>query len=91
MSRPATTDGPVGDVVKERQCPRCDHNEVTVLAKSPVGDEWEMYLCGQCTYSWRSTEPDEQQDPELYHEKFKMTKEKIENLVVVPPLPNRRS
>lgn len=62
-------------------CPRCDTENVVVMAKSPVGDVWEMYLCETCFYSWRSTETP------VVDPLFKLTPEKIAGLGIIPPVP----
>lgn len=62
-------------------CPRCDSNKVRKMVDSPVGKVWEVYLCEECFYSWRSTETIN------IHEKFKLDKEKIPTMHVIPPVP----
>lgn len=37
-------------------CPRCDSNAAELLVKAPVDNAWEVYLCGICNFTWRSTE-----------------------------------
>lgn len=90
MSYPIVTDIPEGQQVPGRSCPRCDHPEVTVMVKSPVGTVWEIYLCSYCHYSWRSNEPDELQDPQRYDPKFKLSRADIETMMVLPLVPERR-
>lgn len=51
------------------------------MVKSPVGDVWEVYVCEECLYSWRSTEEVHVLD------KFKLDPEKIKHLGVIPPIP----
>lgn len=68
-------------------CPRCDSNEVSLLTKSPVGDEWEVYICDTCCFSWRSTEEEDITNPEKYNKKFKIDKDKIPYLDQIPPIP----
>ncbi len=63
------------------KCPRCDHEEISTIATSPVEGVWEMYQCDTCYYSWRSTENPRVSDV------FKLDDEKIANLQVIPPLP----
>lgn len=63
------------------KCPRCDRNKIEVIATSPVGSVWEVYECMDCFYSWRSTET-----PHI-HDKFKLKKEQIDTLQVIPPIP----
>lgn len=62
-------------------CPRCDSNKVRKMVDSSVGKVWEVYLCEECFYSWRSTETIN------IHEKFKLDKEKIPTMQVIPPVP----
>jgi hypothetical protein len=90
MTYPMVTDTPEGAVVEGRHCPRCDHDEVTVMCKSPEGNVWEIYLCSYCHYSWRSNEAEELQDPKLYNPKFKLNRKEIENMMVLPPVPDRQ-
>ena len=62
-------------------CPRCNGKNARVMTKSPVENEWEVYVCPDCYYSWRSTE-------ELHIiDKFKLDEEKIKNMDVIPPIP----
>ena len=62
-------------------CPRCSHNNVKTIAKSPVGDVWEVYCCQKCWYSWRSTET-----PQIL-DKFLLDDTKIAVMQVIPPVP----
>jgi len=68
-------------------CPRCDNDKVELMAKSPVGNVWEMYICTTCTYSWRSTETPDKTDPKLYSAKFKIKPASIPSMLVIPPVP----
>ena len=63
------------------KCPRCDEETVRVMTKSPVGDAWEVYVCDTCSYAWRSTENPHVDDV------FKLKKEEIAKLQVIPPIP----
>lgn len=64
------------------KCPRCESTDTKVMATSPVGNEWEVYLCNKCFYSWRSTE-------EIHvSEKFRLNDEKIEHMDCIPPVPS---
>lgn len=62
-------------------CPRCDADKARKMVNSPVGNVWEVYVCEQCWYSWRSTETLK------ISPKFKLNAEKIKNLGVIPPIP----
>ena len=67
-------------------CPRCDSKKANLLISSPIGNEWEMYICDECNFTWRSTEPDSIRNPKIYDSKFKLTKKKISMMMVNPPL-----
>ena len=62
-------------------CPRCNSGETRVMAKAPLGDAWEVYVCSVCSYSWRSTEQ------VRLDEKFKLNPADINALGVIPPIP----
>jgi transposase-like protein len=68
-------------------CPRCDSEKVSLLTKSPVGDVWEVYLCGTCHFSWRNTEGDNITDPKKYDKRFKLNPANFEKLDQIPPIP----
>lgn len=62
------------------KCPRCESNKVHVMTKSPVGNVWEVYLCENCHYSWRSTE-------EIHvHDVFKLNDQIIAAMQMIPPI-----
>ena len=62
-------------------CPRCESDQVRIMAIAPVDHAWEVYVCDKCCYSWRSTE-------EIHIlDKFKLDDEKIKNMQVIPPIP----
>ncbi len=65
-------------------CPRCGHDDIKTITKSPMGDVWEVYGCQKCWYSWRSTETIHILD------KFKLDDEKIANMQTIPPVPPLR-
>ena len=67
-------------------CPRCDSKNANLLIQSPVGNEWEMYICNECNFTWRSTEPENIRNPKMYDPKFKLTKKKISMMMVNPPI-----
>jgi transposase-like protein len=67
-------------------CPRCDSKNANLLTSSPVGNEWKVYICNDCNFSWRSTEPENIRNPEMYDPKFKLTNKKISMMVVNPPV-----
>ncbi len=63
------------------KCPRCDKEEVRVMVKSPVGDVWEVYVCDNCFFSWRSTETIN------VLPQFKLNDQKIATMQMIPPIP----
>lgn len=63
-------------------CPRCDSDNFRVMAKSPVGDKWEMYVCDNCKFSWRSIE-----DVRLFPVFRMETPEKVAAVPVLIPVP----
>jgi len=69
------------------KCPRCNSESVSLMVKSPVGDEWEVYLCETCKFSWRSTEGENITDPEKYDKRFKLNPEEFHELDQIPPIP----
>ncbi|MCW2904349.1 MAG: hypothetical protein JWO67_6614 [Streptosporangiaceae bacterium] len=71
-------------------CPRCDSQNIRLLTISPVPGRWEMYVCGTCIYSWRSTEPDSATDPLTYPAEFKIDPAEIPTLPAIPSIPPRR-
>lgn len=62
-------------------CPRCNHDDIKTIAKSPVENVWEMYACQKCWYSWRSTET-----PQIL-DKFLLDDAKIAVMQIIPPVP----
>jgi vanillate/4-hydroxybenzoate decarboxylase subunit D len=68
-------------------CPRCDSDNAALLVKAPVDDAWEIYICGTCNFSWRSTESEDITDPAKYDPRFKIDPKEIPNLSVLPPIP----
>ena len=62
-------------------CPRCDKDEARVMVKSPVGDVWEVYVCDNCFFSWRSTETIK------ILPQFKLNDQKIATMQAIPPIP----
>ena len=47
-------------------CPRCRSGTLQLLAKSPDAGVWMVFGCSTCFYAWRSTEPEENVNPEKY-------------------------
>ena len=53
-------------------CPRCRSSTVEVLTNSPVEGAWTVFTCTTCLYAWRSTEPEENRDPDQYPMPFRL-------------------
>jgi hypothetical protein len=71
-------------------CPRCRSEQTEVVTMSPVKNVWVVYSCKRCFYMWRSTEPQENTDPDHYPEAFRLTPEAIAKMPVVPSIPPLR-
>lgn len=63
------------------KCPRCDKAETRVMVKSPIGNVWEVYVCDNCFFSWRSTETIK------ILPQFKLNDQKIATMQMIPPIP----
>lgn len=72
-------------------CPRCRSGELKALGKSPVAGVWTVFGCSTCFYAWRSTEPEENVNPDKYPAPFRLRPEKFVDLVTIPRIPPRRS
>lgn len=72
-------------------CPRCAFETVGKLATSPVPGVWDVLQCGQCLYTWRTTEPARRTQRDAYPEQFRMTLADIENAIEVPAVPPLRT
>ena len=72
-------------------CPRCRSGPIQVLGKSPVAGVWTVFGCSTCLYAWRSTEPEENVNPDKYPVAFRLRPEDLAKLRVVPAVPPRRS
>ena len=71
-------------------CPRCRSTTTEVRSTSPVGGVWTVFGCATCLYAWRSTEPEENKDPDKYPAAFRLKPENLANLAVAPSIPPRR-
>ena len=72
-------------------CPRCRSATIEVRTTSPVAGVWTVYACSTCLYTWRSTEPGENTDPDKYPTAFRLKLEDVAKFAVVPGIPPRRS
>ena len=71
-------------------CPRCRSTDIAVISRSPIRDVWTVHGCTVCLYAWRDTEPEENRNPDLYPEAFRLKPEDVENFPVVPTIPALR-
>lgn len=71
-------------------CPRCRSTTVAMLAASPVVGVWAVFQCTTCLYTWRSSEPAENTDPEKYPAAFRLDPKSFSSLAVIPVVPPRR-
>jgi vanillate/4-hydroxybenzoate decarboxylase subunit D len=71
-------------------CPRCRSTTIEVRSRSPVAGVWTVFGCATCLYAWRSTEPEENTDPDQYPAVFRLKPEDLANLPVAPSIPPRR-
>ena len=72
-------------------CPRCRSGEIRTLGKSPVAAVWTIFGCPTCFYAWRSSEPEENVNPDKYPAAFRLRPDSLAYLKTVPPVPPRRS
>lgn len=68
-------------------CPRCRSTATEVLATAPSAGVWTIYHCEICLYAWRSTEPEENRDPEKYPVAFRLKPEDMQKFPTVPGIP----
>jgi vanillate/4-hydroxybenzoate decarboxylase subunit D len=65
-------------------CPRCRSTTVGVRGKSAVAGVWTVFGCDTCFYVWRSTEPDENTDPQKYPAPFRLNPDTLSKLPAIP-------
>jgi hypothetical protein len=68
-------------------CPRCRSDATAVRAHSPVAGVWTVFGCNTCFYTWRSTEPARNTDPEQYPEIFRLNPADVATFPQVPAIP----
>jgi hypothetical protein len=71
-------------------CPRCRSATTQVRAKSPVAGVWTVSGCDTCFYTWRSTEPEENTNPEKYPAVFRLNPADLGKLPAIPNIPPLR-
>ena len=47
-------------------CPRCRSTTTDVRSAAHVARAWTIFGCDTCFYTWRSSEPEENTDPDKY-------------------------
>ncbi len=67
-------------------CPRCRSNTIETRAVSPVAGVWTLFACSTCLYVWRSTEPEENRDPDLYPAAFRLEAQALAHLPIAPAI-----
>lgn len=80
----STTDRPAA-------CPRCRSTTIDVVTTSPVAGAWTVFTCTTCLYTWRSTEPAENTDPDQYPAAFRLDPDTLPGLAVAPTIPPLRA
>ncbi len=68
-------------------CPRCDKEDVIKIFEAPKDKSWELYRCRFCNFVWRNTEKDFITKKELYDPRFKLSEERIREMVDKPAIP----
>jgi hypothetical protein len=71
-------------------CPRCRSTTTAIQSTSPVAGVWTVFACTTCFYAWRSTEPEENRDPNKYPKVFALRPEDIAKLPVAPTITPKR-
>jgi hypothetical protein len=71
-------------------CPRCRSTDTAVISRSPIEGVWTVHGCQVCLYAWRDSEPEENRNPDLYPEPFRLKPEDVDNFLVVPTVPPLR-
>jgi uncharacterized protein (DUF2225 family) len=72
-------------------CPRCAYQTVEQVFTSPVPGVWDVLQCGQCLYTWGTSELARRTRRDAYPEQFRMTVEDIHNAPEVPTVPPLRT
>ena len=67
-------------------CPRCRSNAIAVRAQSPAAGVWTIFGCDTCFYTWRSTEPAANTDPDQYPQVFRLNPAELTKFPEVPAI-----
>lgn len=70
-------------------CPRCDSNDAYQVFEA-YDQSWKIYRCPRCNFNWRSSEPNEARDSQLYDSRFKLTEKRFQEMIAKPPIPPLR-
>jgi vanillate/4-hydroxybenzoate decarboxylase subunit D len=69
-------------------CVRCLKDSAQKIALAPDGSgAWEMYYCGKCNYSWRSSEEPEITVLEKRDPEFQLDGVDLDGLQALNPIP----
>jgi hypothetical protein len=68
-------------------CPRCNSSDTELMTRSAVAVAWEIHLCGQCFYGWRTSEPAAMLQYEHYDARFRLAPEQISQFAEMPTVP----
>lgn len=71
-------------------CPRCRSTRIEVRSTSPVAGVWTVFGCATCLYAWRSTEPEENRNPDKYPAAFRLDPAQLPHLLAAPRIPALR-
>jgi hypothetical protein len=71
-------------------CPRCRSATTAVRSTSATAGVWSVFGCDTCFYTWRSTEPAENVDPDKYPQVFRLKPDEIAAMPIVPDIPPLR-
>jgi vanillate/4-hydroxybenzoate decarboxylase subunit D len=72
--------------VTARMCPRCRSTTIDTRAASPIAGIWILFACSTCLYVWRSTEPEENRDPNRYPKAFRLVPHELADLPILPAI-----
>ena len=68
-------------------CPRCRSTATQARSRSRDAGVWTIFGCSTCLYTWRSTEPEENRDPDKYPAVFRIDPSILPKLEVAPSIP----
>lgn len=85
-----TADTPNG-TAQPTVCPRCRSTTIETVTTSPVPGAWTVFTCSTCLYTWRSSEPAENTDPDKYPAAFRLDPAQLPKLAVAPAVPPLRA